>query len=73
MDELKKLDYELKRMEAEKGGTLDINFGRYNNEFMDKVARYNTLLKKQRAEKSERDMYTDTEKALEEKESWTKL
>lgn len=67
MDKNKKsssqLDHELRQMEAEMKGTVDINYEKYNNVFMDKVAQHNQELKKEKVQNSDQTIYGHTEEA----------
>lgn len=45
MNDLQRIDNELKQMRAQMQGTVDINYERYNTEFMGKVEKYNLLRK----------------------------
>lgn len=59
----KQLDYELRQMEAEMKGTVDINYEKYNNVFMDKVARHNQELKREKGQSSDQTIQGHTEEA----------
>lgn len=52
--ELRKLDYQLKKMQSEVNGTVDKNYGKYNTVFMDKVAKHNEVLKRVNSNQSNR-------------------
>jgi ribosomal protein L16 Arg81 hydroxylase len=54
MSKTDELDHELKQMEAQMKGTVDINYEKYNNVFMDKIAEHNRELKSQKSEESNR-------------------
>lgn len=51
---MQKLDHEMKRMESEMKGTVDINYQRYNTEIMAKVAKYNQMKKAGHKSETER-------------------
>jgi hypothetical protein len=44
-----KIAEDLKKMKAQMEGTVDINYEKYNNEFIDKVAEHNRELKKEKS------------------------
>ena len=55
------LSNQLKQMEAEKNGVVDINYEKYNNVFMDKVAEHNVQLKREKSRDSDREIERRTE------------
>lgn len=54
MSDLKKTEEELKKMEEELKGVIDINYKRYNNEYMDIAANHMDAVKKNRKAESDR-------------------
>lgn len=43
------INQQLKRMKAQMEGTVDINYEKYNNVYIDKVAQHNSELKKEKS------------------------
>ncbi len=50
------LDHELKQMEAQMKGTVDINYQKYNDVFIEKVAEHNRELKKEKSRETDRQI-----------------
>lgn len=57
------ISQELKQMKAQMEGTVDINYEKYNNVFMDKVAQHNNELRKEKGQNSDQVIEGHTEEA----------
>lgn len=51
--QLQQLDHELRQMQSEAKSTKDINYGRYNDVFLEKTKRFNDLLKAEKGAKGQ--------------------
>lgn len=57
MSDLRKTQEELQKMEAELEGVVDINYKRYNNEYMETAAQHMESIKKKKDFESERKLH----------------
>jgi hypothetical protein len=51
--QLQQLDHDLHQMQSEAKNTKDINYGRFNDVFLEKTKRFNDLLKAEKGNKGQ--------------------
>ena len=61
MSKTDEISNELKKMEHQMKNTVDINYEKYNNVFIDKVAQHNQELRKEKSMEADREIERRTQ------------